>query len=253
MNEWTVHDVTPGLALRVVREMPALPATLDGKVERLWQAAQARSGGRLFNGRVFSADTITPALITGHWTEFRRIVAQMEDGSLHAALGVCPLSVGGAILSPAGVVFGRRPDGAVYQAGQWQLPPAGSVDSGAAREGGVVDPLYQLHEELREELGLGPETVHNPRPLCLVEHPGSHVLDLGIALETELDETAIRAAHAAHGNGEYAALAFVPAAGVAGFIAQHDGAIARQTFAFLARGGLFPEDSALRLGIATRP
>jgi hypothetical protein len=253
MHEWMVHDVTPGLVLRVIREMPPLPAALDEKVELLWQTAQARMGGRLFNGRVFSADMITPALITGHWTEFRRVVAQMDDDSLYAALGVRPLAVGGAILSPAGVVFGRRPDGAVYQAGQWQLPPAGSVDPGAARENGVVDPLHQLHEELREELGLGPEAVRNPRPLCLVEHPGSHVLDLGIALETELDEPAIRAAHAAHGNGEYAALAFVPTAELAGFIARHNGAIAPQSFAFLARMGLLVEDSVARLEAATRP
>ena len=34
--------------------------------------------GDMFNGLVFSADTITPRLISGHLTEYRRVVAQME-------------------------------------------------------------------------------------------------------------------------------------------------------------------------------
>src|ERR1700736_3072236 len=120
--------------VRVVRAMPELSPDTDAVVEELWQAACQRGAaggaGRLFNGRVFSADTITPHLVTGHLTEFRRIVAQMERPGL-LSLGVRPLAVCGVLRCADGVVVGRRHQAAIYQAGMWQLPPAGSVDAGA--------------------------------------------------------------------------------------------------------------------------
>ena len=234
---WRVHEVATTVAIRVTRAMPPLSDAVAAEVAALWQAAQRRMGGLLFNGRVFSADAIAPARIEGHWTEFRRIVAQMERPALFAALGVRPLAVNGTIAGRNFVVFGRRPDGAIYQPGEWQLPPAGSIDPGAA-DGDRIDPLRQLHAELREELGMPADAVRAPRALAIVEHPGSHVCDLGIALATDWTEAAIRAAHAAHGNGEYAALDLVPRAGLAAFLACHAGQVTRQAPVFLARAGL---------------
>ena len=241
--DWHVHPVAPDLRLRITGPMPPLAAADEAAIDAAWAAAQARMGGRLFNGRVFSADRIAPGLIEGHWTEFRRIVARMDHPEL-GHLPVRPLAVGGAISGGAGedrfVILGRRPAGAVYQAGQWQLPPAGSIDPGALRPGSDtdVDPLAQLHAELSEELGMPPDSVTDPRPLCVVEHPGSGVLDLGIALCTGWTAAQVLAAHAARGNGEYDPLLTVPLAGLADFLARHAGAITRQAPVFLARAGL---------------
>ena len=236
-ESWRIHDVAAALTIRVARAMPALPAAVAAQVARLWDAAGQQSGGRLFNGQVFSADTITPARIDGHWTEYRRVVAQMAAPALFAALGVRPLSVGGVIVGDDFVVFGQRPAGAVYQPGEWQLPPAGSIDPDADR-GGRIEPLFQLHAELAEELGMPAASVTAPRLLAIVEHPGSHVCDLGIAVRTDWTGAAIRAAHAARGNGEYTALAMVPQAGLAAFLAHHAGRVTHQAPAFLARAGL---------------
>ena len=243
MAGWTVHDIEPDVRVRVVRPMAPLPAGLDAEVDRLWAEAQARTGGGLFNGRVFSADVITPRLICGHWTEFRRIVAQMHRHDLFPLLGIRPLAVGGVIHGPDGVVFGRRPGRAVYQAGEWQLPPAGSVDASAAGPEGVVDIVGQLLAELREEVGLPAEAIDAIRPLCIVEHAaggvGSHVLDLGIGLATSLSAAAIHAAHARGGNAEYAPpLSIVPMAGLPGFIAAAGALVNLQAPVFLRRLGL---------------
>jgi len=240
---WRVHEVAAAVEIRVVRDMPKLPAAIEAQVAALWDAAQRRAGGRLFNGRVFSADAISPARIDGHWTEFRRSVAQMQRPALFAALGVRALAVGGVIGGADFVVFGRRPDAAVYQPGEWQLPPAGSIDPGAADDGAVddagrIDPLRQLHAELAEELGMPADAVAAPRALAIVEHPGSHVCDLGIALRTDWTEAAIRTAHAGHGNGEYTALEMVPRAGLTAFLARHAGRVTGQAPVFLARAGL---------------
>ena len=214
---WRVHDMAEDAGVRVVRRMQDLPAALDREVGRLWDAAQARLDGRLFNGRVFSVDVLTPHLLCGHWTEFRRIVAQMDRPELHPELAVRPLAVGGLIICPDGIVFGRRPARAVYQAGAWQLAPAGSVDGGSAGAEGRVDWRAQLREELLEELGMPAEAVAIERVICLVEHAGSHVLDLGVVMRSAWGATRIRAAHAALGNDEYASLDVVALSELAEF------------------------------------
>ena len=242
---WQVHDIVPGVRLHIGRAMPDLSAALDIEIDRLWAAAQVRMGGKLFNGRVFSADAITADRLAGHWTEFRRIVAQMDCPDLFAELGLRPLAVNGIVHGPDGVVFGRRPAGAVYQPGQWQLPPAGSVDSGAARPDGTVDILAAVLAELREELGLTPDVVCATQPLAIVEHAASHVLDLGIALRTALTAAQIRAAHAAAGNAEYAGLEVVAIADLPGFLAEVAGDLTPQAPVFLARMGAL---SATRVG-----
>jgi len=60
---FVVHEVAADVVARVDRAMPALSSAVDLEVERLWQAARQRvaagGAGRLFNGRVFSADIIT--------------------------------------------------------------------------------------------------------------------------------------------------------------------------------------------------
>ena len=109
-----------------------------------------RQAGRLFNGRVFSADTITAKHITGHLTEFRRIVAQMEQPGLFADLEVRPLAVCGVLRCAGGVVVGRRHRTAIYQAGMWRLAPTGSVDASAVNDDGVVDLRRQRLNRLRE-------------------------------------------------------------------------------------------------------
>ncbi len=244
MDRFVTHELAADVRVRVGRAMPGLPDHLDHEVEWLWQAACRRvaagGAGRLFNGRVFSADTISPHEVTGHLTEFRRIVAQMERPSLFADLGVRPLAVCGVLRCMGGVVVGRRHPAAIYQAGMWQLPPAGSVDAAAVGADGVVDLRRQLLAELREELGLSPESVGEPRALCIVEHPGSHVADLGMVLSTSLSAEAVLAAHKARGNGEYPTLLVVPDAQLAGFVAKAGKALVAPAGEFLARAGLLP-------------
>jgi len=242
VDGFVVHEVAPEVVVRIGRAMPNLPAAVDRDVERLWQAASQRvaagGAGRLFNGRVFSVDAITPRLITGHLTEFRRAVAQMERPELFAELGVRSLAVCGVLRCADGVVVGRRHHAAIYQAGMWQLPPAGSVDAGAVAEDGSVDLRRQLLGELWEELGLLPDAVGEPRPLCIVEHPGSHVSDLGMALVTRLSAAAVLAAHRAGGNAEYEEMLVMPEAGLSAFLAEVGETLVPPAREFLICAGL---------------
>jgi hypothetical protein len=224
--------------------MSALDATLEAEIDRLWDVAQLRiksgGAGSLFNGQVFSADYITKSHICGHMTEFRRIVAQISRPELYEVLGLRPLAVCGVLQCVSGVVIGRRHTGAIYQAGMWQLPPAGSVDAGAVRIDGSIDLAGQLLKELREELGISASLVDRPTPLCLVEHPGTHISDLGMAMTTALDAAAVLAMHRVGGNNEYDPLLVVAKADVQAFVRRAGSKLVPPAVEFLRCGGLLP-------------
>ncbi|HET8995973.1 MAG TPA: hypothetical protein VFN42_04835, partial [Acetobacteraceae bacterium] len=237
-----VHELAESVRACVTAPMPALSPVLDATVERLWQGACARmargNAGRLFNGQVFSADQIGPRVITGHLTEFRRVVAQFEQPALFAELGLRPLAVCGVLCCADGVVVGRRHVDAIYQAGLWQMPPAGSVDASAVAADGTVDLYHQLQLELQEELGLPPDSVGAPRPLCVAEHADTHVSDLGLLLCTKLQGRAVLAAHATAGNREYDPLRVVAFADVPRLVAELGDMLVASAPPFLVRAGL---------------
>jgi hypothetical protein len=243
VDGFQVHELAATVSVRATRAMDPLPPALDRRVETLWQNAarrvEAGGVGRLFNGRVFSVDVITPTAIRGHFTEYRRLVAQMEDHALFAELGIGSLSVCGVLSGPDGVAIGRRPAAAIYQPGMWQLPPAGSVDSSALRAERWIDLKAQLLTELCEELGLDPADVGDPTPLCVVEHPGSHVSDLGMAITTRLTASEIKFKHQANGNAEYDPLLVVGLAELPEFLRREGSAVVPPAFEFLRRAGLF--------------
>jgi hypothetical protein len=244
MQGWTVHEVDPALEVAVEHDLPALRPALEREVEQLWQAARARLGTALFNGQVFSADRIAPRRVGGHFTEFRRIVAQVARPDLFAELGLRPLAVNGIVRVRDGVLIGRRSLRTAYQAGMWQLPPAGSVDAGAADAWGRIDLVAQLLKELHEEVGIVAERSAVGRPLCIVEHPGSHVLDIGIPIEVPIDAAVALSLHARAGNGEYEPVCVVPHAELATFLAGLGGAVVPPARTFLARlGWLGPWDA----------
>ncbi len=242
MDDFIVHELAGSLRVQVTRPMPSLPPSLDATVEALWRRASARMAqgraGRLFNGRVFSADTIAADAITGHLTEFRRVVAQFEQPDLFAPLGLRPLAVCGVLCCADGVVFGRRHRDAIYQAGMWQLPPAGSVDGSSVAADGAVDLGHQMRVELQEELGLAADEIGEPRPLCVVVHPGSHVSDVGMALVTAQPGQAVLTAHRDAGNREYDPLMVVPFADLARFVAACGETLVPPARCFLRRCGL---------------
>jgi hypothetical protein len=228
--------VDPGLRIALLPGEAAVPAALEPAIATAWAAAQRRAGGRLFNGRVFSVAQVTPACITGRFVAYRLAVAGFSDPALAAALAVRPLSVCGVLRTPDGVVFGRRAAQATYEAGLWQMPPAGSVDAGAMR-GDRVDAIAALRAELAEELGLPWSRIALCRPFALVVHAASGVHDLGCLLETPAGFAEIAAAAAAGGSREYQDLRAVPDAALAGFIAAERAAMVPAAPLFLAALG----------------
>ncbi len=213
---------------------PALDAALDATVATIW-AAELRQRPSLFNGAIFSADSITPALITGHWTEYRRLVAQLRSPDLHASLGVRSLAVTGLLHGPHGVLLGRREHRAIYHAGWWQLPPAGSIDRSAALAGGDVDLRRQLLAEAEQELGLSAGHIGASIPICAVEHARTHVVDVGLAAEMTLPPAEVAARHRDSRDAEYQVVTLVALPDLAAWLDAAAGQLVPSTPIFLQR------------------
>ncbi len=203
---WHGTALRADVALVAEGVMAELPPDLEPAVASVWAVERARRPG-LFNGRVFCADRIAPDRIAGHWTEYRRVLAQMRQPDLFDRLRIRALAVNGLIECADGLILGRRQAGAVYLPGYWQAPPAGNVE---ARNGSAATDLTsQLLAELDEELGLQPAEVEDIRAVVAIEHADTHVVDVGFLLRTGLSFAAIEARRTLAGNDEYDALRVV--------------------------------------------
>ncbi|AQS88327.1 phosphohydrolase [Neoasaia chiangmaiensis NBRC 101099] len=202
-TEWPVVELHPDVSVATLDDSPALDADTAAHVAALWERACATRPS-LYNGRVFCATEIAPDRIAGRWTEYRLALAQMLDPDLFEVLQLRPLAVNGLMRTPDGIVLGRRAAKAIYQPDLRQSVPAGSIES---RNGDrPVDLAAQLAAEIEEELGLSARDVVIHAPLLTCEHPGTHIVDIGIPFDCALPFATIHDIWQRHGNDEYDAL-----------------------------------------------
>ena len=236
---YTAFPVASDLIVELDEGPPPIPSELLPAIEAAWSAAQERAGGRLFNGRIFSVTELTATHIRGHFTEYRFAVAGYRDAALAARLRVRQLSVCGLLRLREGIVFGLRSGRAAYEAGCWQMPPAGAVDP-TAQQGARVSFQAQAATELLEELGLGWDRVTGFRPLTVVVHPYSNVHDLGVLIETDCAIAELEHIYRANGSDEYLELRLVADADLLSFLAEQGECVVPAAAFYLAAAGIIP-------------
>ncbi len=204
--EWPVTSLGRHVAVRVGRSIPLLSAEIETRVASHWDAALGEHPG-LYNGRVFCADVIGHDVISGHWSEYRRVLAQMREPGLYGADTLRPLAVVGLLRTTDGIVIGQRSEESIYLPGYWQGTPAGNVES---RDGEAeIDLAAQLLAECQEELGLTKADCQVGGCLLACEHPQTHIVDVGMDITTTLDFEALQERCHRLGNAEYQALRLI--------------------------------------------
>lgn len=205
-SEWPVTSLGSHVAVRVGRSMPMLSTKIETRVTSHWDAALAEHPG-LYNGRVFCADVIGHDVISGHWSEYRRVLAQMREPELYGADTLRPLAVVGLLRTTDGIVIGQRSEESIYLPGYWQGAPAGNVES---RDGEAeIDLAAQLLAECQEELGLTDTDCQVGGCLLACEHPQTHIVDVGMGITTTLNFAALQERCHRLGNAEYQALRLI--------------------------------------------
>ena len=199
-----VHELLTSAVLTVVNQNPHVPGPIRTEIARLWEEEQTSRATPLVNGAILSALSVSPSMIVGRIAEYREYLAQKARPQLYQVLKVRPVAVSGILQCPEGLVFGRRGADVTDGAGSWELVPSGGIDmSGRSSEQGA-DYRAQLAVELREEIGVSIESCAALEPICAVEDEITHVLDIGVAMTTDLTLGRLRDAHRMEGSNEYA-------------------------------------------------
>ena len=195
-----LHRLSPDFRLTEARGPAPLPADLEAAVEDAWRTAAADSGGRLFNGVLFTLLDHDARQARVERSEYRRHVAARSDPGLAERLALRPLGVTGLTACRDGVVLGRRA-ARLELGGLWEPAPAGTLDR--------LDGRALVLEELGEELGVAPGAVLGAELRWLYEDRGGG-FDLVYAIELDVDGDALREAWQANGTDEYADVAVTP-------------------------------------------
>lgn len=204
--------------------LPKLSFDLENEVDRLWLAEQNRRGKAIFNGRIMSASTVSSNGIHGYIVEYRHLIAQRARPELFKDLQVRPVAVSGLFECADGIVFGLRSGSMTQDAGLWELVPSGGIDTSKINDDNRqqttdnVDFLSQILTELHQEIGIKSSCVSSIKPFCLVDDTDSHVLDIGIAMESPLSADKVLRAHRLNATKEYDELRVVLHTDVSNFI-----------------------------------
>mgnify|MGYP004711137451 CR=1 FL=1 len=205
-SAWPVTPLAPQVAVRIARPMPDLSPAIESRVASHWNAALAKHP-TLYNGRVFCADVIEAEIIRGHWSEYRRVLAQMREPDLYGADFLRPLAVVGLLRTTDGIVIGQRSETSIYLPGYWQGAPAGNVES---RDGEAqIDLAAQLMAECLEELGVSETECQIGGCLLACEHPQTHIVDVGMDIIATLDFESLKERCNRLGNAEYQRLMLI--------------------------------------------
>ncbi|QDH17496.1 hypothetical protein [Swingsia samuiensis] len=205
-HDWPITPLSSSLSVSANQPLPSLSTTQEKRIESIWASALTKHP-TLYNGRVFCADIIEPSHIYGHWSEYRRVLAQMKQPDIYGHHPLRPLAVVGLMRVKEGVVIGRRSPNAIYLPHYWQGVPAGNVES-RERES-TINLANQLIAECQEELGLEPAECKIGIPLLACEHPSSHIVDIGLSLGVSLSFDELRQRSHDKGNAEYDALELI--------------------------------------------
>lgn len=218
-GQWPVLRLSPSCTITVTPPVSRHTAETETEITRIWAQACQKTPA-LFNGCVFSADRVTCSDISGHWTDYRSVLAQMKNPALFTQLRLQSLAVVGLLETPEGYVLGRRHPSSVYQGNFWQSPPAGSIERRGNSTAVHLD--EQLLAEAEEELGLTAESLTIGPPQLIVRHPGTRILDIGMPMRTPLSFSAVEAHWKNEANQEYDQLALVPHADIEAWLDRPD-------------------------------
>lgn len=214
----------------------------EQEIERRWADACA-ANPRLFNGPILAYQGFDPGTNTvrAHLSDYKRLAVQREFESREPH-GTTILSVTGVLTATAHdgattgtrcVCVAQRSHSTRVYGGQWELAPSGGIDPPQLGAPGTFDgslAATALRAEIKEELGLNPETRIDRtrgRVLGLVLDERSGSLDVLFHVEhvprLSAQNTPVPVAvgpwpRHAGSSWEYEAISWVPIDGLAGFV-----------------------------------
>jgi 8-oxo-dGTP pyrophosphatase MutT (NUDIX family) len=209
MARWYALD--PDFAI-VTEPMPALAPADRAVIDAIWDEQKRLRGDTLFDGPMWLVAEHSRRRLLLRRASYRYAVARRFDPPLGKRLGISPAGASGLVLTPDGLVMGKRGP-TMMVPGLWEAAPAGSLAE--------PDPAALVLAELHEELGLTPGQVAAPMAVGLAEDTNSGVFDIVFRLDCRLSGATIVETWRALENDEYSELAVVPPDELADFVETH--------------------------------
>lgn len=190
---------------------------IEQLVSEIWEQEKAKRP-HLFDGEIFTIESISPQRATGRFVPYRYFIAQLNRPDLFAELHLQVLAVSGALFSPEGIVFGLRDKTLTQQGGFWELVPSGGIDRHSLMASGHLDVIKQLMVELEEEVGLASQDITSTEISCLIHDTERHVLDIGVKIETSRPISEILTFHRTIPQTEHVELRVISPSALAEFM-----------------------------------
>lgn len=155
-------------------------------VEEIWHCEMQKSGGKLFNGKLFHVTSWDEKQIKGSFIDYKLYLAQSKNRQLKERISINPMGISGLTVKGDQILFGRRSSGLSQDSLCFELAPSGGVDL-SSLVGDRIDLERQYLLELEEETGLTKEAVREVRPFVVVRDPETRVIE--VCAEIVMDDT----------------------------------------------------------------
>lgn len=189
-------------------------------IEEIWKKELIRTRGKLFNGKILSAEVFDGKQLMGHFVEYKHYLAQARDPSLMDELGIQPICVCSYTTAGDYILMGMRADYVTDFSNYYELVPAGGIDPSAISNNNV-DVIKQIKIELKEEAGIEEFLVQSIIPTFLCRCYETNTYE--IITRIELDPSARH--WMGERDGEYTELIWIPKNTLRAFMEMNRGKI----------------------------
>lgn len=170
LNGYQTFKIHPSFQVRVVdsREELMLSDVEESAVEALWNRAQKKYEGRLFNGKMLAYSHLDEDRLYGYFVDYKYYIAQLGDSALKERLRIRPVAISCLCTWEEKVLIGKRSLTVTDYPGYFETVPSGGIDPKPVKQG-VVNYIEQALTELEEEAGIGSRDVADCHPLLIYQ------------------------------------------------------------------------------------
>ncbi len=179
------HRIDSAFTISCIDQPLSISATLQTRVDRIWDEEKQQKGEALFDGLILSAIEVTHTHLVGRWVNYRYALAVYRQPDLSDAYQVNPVAVNGVTLAGSRVLLAKRAGFVSQSPGCWEFVPSGGIDPKAS-SGGQIDYRRAILDELEEETGIDRGRVARVDPFALIYDPLTSTWEM--ALQIRLDD-----------------------------------------------------------------
>ncbi len=183
-NNYQTYEIPPDFSVGI-DEIPVkfeLSDVNESQVDQIWEEAQQKHGGQLFNGKMFVFKSFQNGELTGRFIDYKYYRAQSSLPALKLALNIKPIAVSCSCRYQNEFLIGQRSKSVTGFPGFYELVPSGGISLDSF-EKGKIDLKKQALLELEEEAGIFSKCVESCLPVALINEINTSTYEIYMEIE----------------------------------------------------------------------